>query len=53
MYTVVFVDGQPLQIKTRFMKAAVFFSLLCNIIASEMLTIKKNLIKILISTGNQ
>lgn len=42
MYTVVFVDGQPLQIKTRFMKAAVFFfSLLCNIIASEMLTIKK------------
>lgn len=52
MYTVVFVDGQPLQIKTRFMKAAVFFSLLCNIIASEM-TIKKNLIKILISTGNQ
>lgn len=31
----------------------IFFSLLCNIIASEMLTIKKNLIKILISTGNQ
>lgn len=50
MYTVVFVDSQPLQIKRRFMKVAVFSC--CIIITSETLTIK-NLIKILINTGNQ
>lgn len=50
MYTVVFVDGQPQQIKIRFM--IVRFSSLCIIITSETQTIK-TLIKILINTGNQ
>lgn len=39
MYTVVFVDGQPAQIKIRFMKATV--SSLRTIITSETQTIKK------------
>lgn len=38
MYTVVFVDGQPLRIKIRFMKEGL--SSLCSIITSETQTIK-------------
>lgn len=38
MYTVVFVDGQPPQIKIRFMEARV--SSPCTIITSETQTIK-------------
>lgn len=55
MYTVVFVDGWPLQIKIRFMKAPVSSPscFLCGITTSAMLIVKKTLIKILINTGNQ
>lgn len=54
MYTVVFVDGQPPANKDEIYEGYCrLFLSLSSIITREMLTIKKNLIKILINTGNQ